>query len=260
MALVAELNARSVVLSTLLGTDPPEMAVRNLLRVTGLFELSPGTVRTALTRMVQRGELTTDGSGRYRLAGALLARQRRQQQSRAASRVPWSGAWHLAVVTGPARSAAERAAFRGAMRTLRYGELREGTWLRPDNLPADRSPAARDTVAAHCDWFRAHPGSDDAELAGRLWPLGEWAHAATTLRRQMAPLARRLERGDTSALAEGFVVSAAVLRHFQADPLLPDELLPRSWPGAALRRDYRSYDDAYRRLLAGWLMSEDGEP
>ena len=43
--------------------------------------------------------------------------------------------------------------------------------------------------------------------------------------------------------------SAAVLRHFQADPLLPEELLPRGWPGRALREDYDRFDLAHRALL-----------
>jgi phenylacetic acid degradation operon negative regulatory protein len=48
-------------------------------------------------------------------------------------------------------------------------------------------------------------------------------------------------------------VSAAVLRHFQADPLLPEELLPREWPGTALRAEYDRFDDAYRAVLRDWF-------
>jgi phenylacetic acid degradation operon negative regulatory protein len=252
------LNARSVVLSTLLGTEPPRMAVRNLLRVTELFGIPEGTVRTALTRMVQRGDLTTDGDGTYRLGEALVARQERQRASQAADRVPWSGSWRLAVVTRDGRAAAERADLRQAMRELRLAERREGVWLRPDNLPADRLPTARRSVDGQCSWFVAHPDADDVELAARLWDLDGWAATATGLRRRVAGLTRAVEAGDVGALAEGFVVSAAVLRHFQADPLLPDELLPRTWPGGRLRADYDRYDRAYRGLLLTWLVGEDG--
>jgi phenylacetic acid degradation operon negative regulatory protein len=44
-----------------------------------------------------------------------------------------------------------------------------------------------------------------------------------------------------------------VLRHFQADPLLPEELLPRGWPGAALRTEYDRFDAAYRALLRDYF-------
>ena len=47
-----------------------------------LFDISEGTVRTALLRMAAAGELiAVDGS--YELAGALLERQSRQDRSRA---------------------------------------------------------------------------------------------------------------------------------------------------------------------------------
>jgi phenylacetic acid degradation operon negative regulatory protein len=248
------------VLSTLLGTDPPRMAVRNLLRVTQLFGLSEGTVRTALTRMVQRGDVETDGDGVYRLGGPLVARQSRQRASQAADRSAWSGWWRLAAVTADGRVASERAELRRSMVALRLAERREGVWLRPDNLPADRLPAARRLVDAQCEWYSAHPDGDDAELAARLWDLDGWSATALDLRRSVARLTTAVEGGDTGALAEGFVVSAAVLRHFQADPLLPDELLPRGWPGARLRADYDRYDRAYRGLLLQWLVGEDGGP
>jgi phenylacetic acid degradation operon negative regulatory protein len=44
-------------------------------------------------------------------------------------------------------------------------------------------------------------------------------------------------------------VSAAVLRHLLADPLLPEELLPAGWPGAELRALYDDFDTRYREVL-----------
>jgi phenylacetic acid degradation operon negative regulatory protein len=46
-----------------------------------------------------------------------------------------------------------------------------------------------------------------------------------------------------------------VLRHLQADPLLPAELLPARWPGSALRADYDRYDAAYRSTLRAWFRA-----
>jgi len=256
VALVADrspLNARSVVLSTLLGTDPPRMHVRRLLRVTDLFGLPQGTVRTALTRMTQRGDLTTDGNGSYALARHLVERQIRQRQSRGAEQVAWSGRWSLLVVTAESRSPDVRVELRRAMGLLRFAEQREGVWLRPDNLPHDRQPEAHGAVDRQCDRYLAHPAVDDAQLAATLWDLEAWAASAGELRREMAALVIRLEAGDTAALAPGFVASADVLRLFQADPLLPDELHDRHWPGRRLRADYDRYDRAYRDLLWHWL-------
>jgi phenylacetic acid degradation operon negative regulatory protein len=53
-------------------------------------------------------------------------------------------------------------------------------------------------------------------------------------------------------LAPGFVLSAAVLRHLQADPLLPTALLPGDWPAADLRATYTGWDHNYRAVLRAW--------
>jgi phenylacetic acid degradation operon negative regulatory protein len=61
-----------------------------------------------------------------------------------------------------------------------------------------------------------------------------------------------LSPDTASALAPGFELSASVLRHLQADPLLPEELLPPSWPGGRLRADYDRWDARYRTTLRAW--------
>ncbi|MYS54788.1 PaaX domain-containing protein, C- domain protein, partial [Streptomyces sp. SID6013] len=66
----------------------------------------------------------------------------------------------------------------------------------------------------------------------RLWPLDDWADTARALLAHV-DLARR-PAGRLTAFA-------AVVRHLLADPVLPAELLPPHWPGAALRDAYARY-------------------
>jgi phenylacetic acid degradation operon negative regulatory protein len=263
------LTTRSVLASTLLGTRPPRLPVGRLVRAGALFGVAEGTVRTALSRMAAAGEVEAV-DGWYRLSGRLVERQQRQDASRSAARlVPWSGRWWMAVVRAARRPAAERARLRAAMTTLRFGELREGVWLRPANLDPERSPAAGAALAEQCHRFdvdsphgpqgspqgpRGSPQDESAAgLAASLWDLAGWAARARALERALDALVGTLERHDPAALAPGFVLSAAVLRHFQADPLLPDELLPSDWPGDDLRQHYDRYDRAYGALLAEWF-------
>src|SRR6202453_1286309 len=82
------LTARSVLASALLGMDPPELPVAQLVRLTGLFGISANGARVALSRMVAAGEVTTDGSGTYRLTGHLQDRQARQSASRSGATAP----------------------------------------------------------------------------------------------------------------------------------------------------------------------------
>ena len=252
------LTARSVIASTLLGTSPPQLPGWLLVRAGALFGIAEGTVRTALSRMVAAGELSAD-DGTYALAGPLLARQARQDESRRAAVAAsgWDGAWTMAVVHGDPRSAAQRGELRAAAAALRLAELREGVWLRPENLEPDRLPASSAVLAAQCARLTARPDDPDpAALAARLWDLDGWAVRAAALRARMDGVVAALEAGDTAALAPGFVLSASVLRLTQADPLLPEALLPAGWPGGALRAEYDRYDAAYQALLGAWFRAQ----
>jgi phenylacetic acid degradation operon negative regulatory protein len=254
------LSARSVVLSTLLGTTPPRLPGRLLVALAGEFGIAEGTTRVALSRMVDRDELgNVDGT--YHLAGPLLERHDRQERSRRPGGASdgWDGDWELRVVRGGARRAAERAELRRALVLLGLAELREGTWLRPANLDPDRLPARRALVDTATDAFAARPGEPVA-LAARLWPLDSWAAEAGRLQRQMAAVTDRMDQDDRAALVPGFELSAAVLRHLLADPVLPAPLAPPAWPADGLRTSYDAYDDAYRRLLRRFFRQVRDSP
>jgi phenylacetic acid degradation operon negative regulatory protein len=240
--------------STLLGTEPPVLPARALVRAGAVFGFSEGTVRTALSRMAGAGELVHHREGRYELAGHLVERQERQRASRAAPSGSWDGTWELHVVDQAGRTSSERAELRRAAASLRLTELRDGVWLRPANLDPTRAPSARAVVEAQCRRFVCQTGGEE-RLVGDLWDLESWSSEAGRLRREMAVLGRRFDTGQVDVLRDGFLLSAAVLRHLNLDPLLPWELLPRRWEGARLRRDYDEWDRRYRELLAGWLRA-----
>jgi phenylacetic acid degradation operon negative regulatory protein len=255
------LSARSVVASTLLGVDPPVLPGRLLVRAGELFGIAEGTTRVALSRLVAAGELQAE-DGRYRLVGPLLERQTRQSASRHPRVRRWSGDWVVAVVAADRRDAATRVALREAARRLALAELREGVWVRPDNLDPDRLPAARAVVEDQCRLFvgpLSGPGGPDgaAALAATLWDLDGWAARAGELRAELADLLPGLERDDAGVLAPAFVCSAAVLRHLLADPQLPDALVPDRWPGAALRAEYDRYDAEFKRAWRAWFRAQD---
>lgn len=241
------LTARSVLLSVLLGTDPPRLPVNLLVRTTGLFGIAEGTTRTALSRMATAGEVATD-DGWYSLASPrLLERRSRQEASRHPVEAHWDGRWHQAVVLPGRRPAAERARLRSALGAGRLAELREGIWLRPTNVARPAGPDVSGVT-----WSATVPDDPDA-VAQMLWDLPAWAVTAAELSTELAGLTPALEAGDRRPLADGFVLSAAVLRHLQADPLLPADLLPPDWPGNALRHDYDRFDTAYRSVLRSWF-------
>lgn len=233
--------------SGLLGLDPPETGVADLIRLAALFDINENRARVALSRMVTAGEASNDGNGRYRLTGPLLQRQARQQVSLKGAVTPWDGAWTTIVLTEASTDGVARTKRRRALRESRLAELREGVWIRPDNVGVDLP-----------DWFppgiRRIEGTidgDPAVLVGELWNLPRWSSEARDLLGRLDAM----EPVDSSVLAPGFVLAASVLRHLQADPLLPSELLPDDWPGSELRAVYDEWDRRYRRQLSAWYRS-----
>ena len=252
------LTARSVLASALLGSEPPELPVARLVALAGLFAVNANRARVALSRMAAAGEVVAVGDSTYRLAGALLERQERQRSSlHPPVTTTWQGGWTLAVVTATGDGQSERAARRRALARARFAEWREGVWIRPDNLPTDALRAI--PGVERVDGHLAMEPSAARALVTVIWPLDAWATRADDLVRRLALVTPAISTGDAGALAPGFVVSAAVLRHLQADPLLPHALEPDGWPGHDLRDRYGPWDAAYRELLRHWHRDETAQ-
>ncbi len=216
---LARMTARSVVLSVLLGAHPAWATASDLVRLTTDFGIKEATLRVALTRMVSAGDLIRSADG-YRLSDRLLARQRRQDEAMRPRTRAWRGHWHLVIVTSVGTDPRTRAALRNTMYDKRFAELREGVWMRPDNLDLELVP----DVAARVRVLQARDDAS-AALAGQLWDLTEWAGVGHRLLREF---------GQATDMPGRFVVAAAMVRHLDTDPILPDELLPPDWPGAAV--------------------------
>lgn len=249
------LTARSVIASLLLGMRPPRLEGARLVRWCGLFGISEGTARVALSRMVERGELRA-AAGLYELRGRVRARQPAQDWSLDPELVDAGGQWRMAIVDGAARRASERAALRDSMRRLRMAETREGVWARPANLPRAAAPDdAWDVVDAQCAWWTARPDGDPQVLADRLFGPRAWAERAGALASRLRSVTDAIGAGDDSVLADAFTVGAASLAHVRADPMLPAELCGPDWPGPALRDAYRDYRQAFGAAVREWFRA-----
>ena len=220
------MTARSVVLSVLLGAHPAWASASELIRLTADFGIRETTLRVALTRMVSGGDLIRSADG-YRLSDRLLARQRRQDDAMRPRVRAWHGGWIMLIVTAVGTDARTRATLRTTMHHKRFGELREGVWMRPDNVGLELDPG----VAARVRVLKARDDAP-AQLAGQLWDLPTWADTGHRLLDEMA---------CATDVPGQFVVAAAMVRHLLTDPVLPAELLPADWPGAGLRAAYHDF-------------------
>ncbi|OBK69256.1 PaaX family transcriptional regulator C-terminal domain-containing protein, partial [Mycolicibacterium fortuitum] len=156
-----------------------------------------------------------------------LNRQRRQDDAIDPRLRAYDGQWLTLVITSVGTDARTRASLRNTLQQFRFGELREGVWMRPDNL----EQALPEEITGRVRLL--HTRDDDpAGLAAELWDLPGWRRTGEQLLDEMTAAADVPGR---------FVAAAGIVRHLLADPVLPDELLPDNWPGAHLRRAYNDF-------------------
>jgi phenylacetic acid degradation operon negative regulatory protein len=241
------LTARSVLVSALLGEEPPRLPVAQLVRIAAAFDINENRARVALSRMAANVEVQPSDGVYELISKPLLARQQRQRDSRAGQTKPWKGDWLIAIVGPQPATAEQRARRRIDLHRARFAEYRDGVWVRPNNLGG--VPMRTDVHVVVGATASSEPDQPD-ELSfscsvPRLWDLVAWATRAQRL-------LTRLDQVDPTQpanLATGFVLSASCLRHFQLDPLLPTDLLPSDWPGPKLREKYSAWDRKYRAQL-----------
>jgi phenylacetic acid degradation operon negative regulatory protein len=221
------LTARSAILSLLLGTHPPSATASELIDWGRQVAINDSAVRAALTRMVAVGDLHRE-NGTYALSDRLLERQRRQDESMEVPVGPWDGRWLVAAVVSTGKDPASRMRLRRAMLDAHFGELREGVWLRPDNLQW-RPP---DELTADLELLGARPERDPVELARELFSPHRWAATGHDL---------LTHAGRATTPHDRLTAVATIVRHLTHDPLLPADLLPPGWPGDALRRTYEDF-------------------
>jgi phenylacetic acid degradation operon negative regulatory protein len=247
---VRPFNSRSLVLSVLLGLPTPRLDGRAALRLAELFSIAPGTMRTALSRMVAAGELAAS-DGWYELHGErLLARKRAQDIGRRPAAEAWDGSWWVVTVSAPARALTARRDFRAAMTNARMGELRPDTWLRPANLAA---PIVVDNTIVVGG---ALSGIQPDDLVARLWDLDAMAGRSAELLEEVDTGAALLRSQGSAALPRTMLIAAAVVRFLRLEPLLPPVLTPPDWPVESLRDRYADFDRAYGRVLREALATQ----
>ncbi|MFV8053802.1 PaaX family transcriptional regulator C-terminal domain-containing protein [Mycobacterium sp. 48b] len=226
MPVLTRMTARSVVLSVLLGAHPAWASAAELVRLTADFDIREPTLRVALTRMVSAGDLIRSEDG-YRLSERLLIRQRRQDAAIDPKLREYDGQWLTLVITSVGTDARTRASLRNTLQQSRFGELREGVWMRPDNLDQVLSQE----ITGRVRLLHARDG-DPAGLVATLWDLPGWRRTGEQLLAEMA---------DATDVPGRFVAAAGIVRHLLSDPVLPEGMLPDNWPGAALRKTYNDF-------------------
>lgn len=243
------MKPRSLILDLLSVTDPTPLRAASALRAARVFGLKENTVRVALNRLVQGGYLDATGEGserRYTLSARSRVLNRHILAAQSLRSRPWRGGWIGIISWAPGTGRAPRDRFRDALRVLKLANLRPGVWVRPDNLDLSLEEVLREFgFKQEVLWMRGelNHGGEEAALAARLFDIARRARAIDRACRDLETSLARLEGLDEErALAESFAVGGRAIKVMFEDPLLPRQLLPRSWRGDDLRKLFDRYD------------------
>ena len=222
--------------------------------------LSDGLVRTAMSRLATDGWLERVKVGRnsfYRLADKGRDTFRQASEQIYTLRSPlWGGHFDMLLLDG-----GDREATKATMESAGFGMAAPGLWLAPAGavLPELAGGALRFEAGGDLASNRA--------LAARSWPLDATAQAYRRFLAAFEPLAAALDSGvrlsDLDALVARILLIHEYRRIVLRDPVLPADILPEDWPGAAARSLCAAI---YRHVLPGserWLdenaSDENGE-
>ena len=235
-------------------------------------------VRSCLRRLVGEGLFTRDGTGQravyrptdagMRALGALGARAL-QAHAQDAARDGWDGRWHLVAFAIPEARRTSRDALRDHLGLLGGAAIHNGLYVSPHpwdkdvHATAEALGVAEHVTLAVTDELDVGGETDPTTLAARLWPLAALADRYRAfvdrwsgVLDQLGSMQRHSEQLPDSAFLPGsLAIGLAYRACFDADPLLPAELLPQPWPGRAARDLLVS-----SRKLALRIRADDGRP
>jgi phenylacetic acid degradation operon negative regulatory protein len=244
---------------TLLGTYVRPYGARvwsgGLVELLGEFGFSDGAARVALTRLVRRGLLARERSGRlvhYRLTARcdrLLAEGDGRIFALGELGVTDSDGWTVLWHQIPEQRRLERARLARRLRFLGFGSMQDSVWVSPHDHCAEVGALLSELgVSGSAVVFVARLGFAEGlgAMVSRAWDLSGLAARYEAFDAEFSPYRRRGVRLDDR---EAFLVRTRLMHLFRGfpslDPELPDGAgsVPR-----ARGRAVRTFQVLYERL------------
>jgi phenylacetic acid degradation operon negative regulatory protein len=229
-----------------------EIWVGSLIRIAAQFGLSEQAVRSALSRMSQKGWLKVRRVGNRPYYGPtartrrLLEEGERRIFRRGAD--PWDRQWRILVYSIPERKREIRTELRKQLAWLGYGPLSSGSWICPHEVSADLGDLFdRLGIASFIETFTAaHTGHSTAQdLAARCWDLAGINRRYEQFLMKWEPMFEAFQQRDSVPDSECFVQRFMLIHEYRKfffiDPELPTELLPYRWHGRRARELFHAF-------------------
>lgn len=229
------------------------------------FGVSDAAARTTLSRLTARNLLVQTKNGRrtfYTLsprAEAVLADGAHRIFGFGPTGAAWNGDWTIVMYSVAEKDRRLRNALRSRLKWNGLAALYDAVWLAPRNRVADVMAILEElqlttaTVAHVTDVFP--PGDQPLQSAWDIAALAQEYGAFIDLAERLLEEYRAGSMSPDLALVGRTTLTEAWRSLREADPDLPDQLLPQEWPRA---QAWRLFDDAYSTLgaLAGRRVAD----
>jgi phenylacetic acid degradation operon negative regulatory protein len=242
-----------------------------LIRLLASFGVNERAVRTTVFRLTRehwlRGEqvgrrshYTLTESGRRRFEAAF-------RKIYAASAGAWDGRWCLVIESGDWMPAARRRALRDELAWMGFGRFAGGVMAHPaiddDAVAAilQEHKAETHVLVMHATADRAWPAAALGDVVKHAWDLERLERDYLAFLERFRPILQVFQRHSEGKLdpEQCFMVRTLLIHEYRRvmlrDPLLPEQLLPRHWPGSAARLLCRDVYRITQRLTEQHLMA-----
>lgn len=221
--------------------------VGSLIELLAPFGVNDRLLRTCVYRLAQEGWLVANRDGRrsaYAILPQALPRfERANGRIFAPLSVHWDGNWTLLLSASAKVDAPLRAALRKELLWEGYSMMAQGVFAHPAGNPEVLEEIVQ-RVGAEGKLFvcsaRALPGVSTRPLPELIedgWDLTEVVGGYHRFIEQFSPLQALLQRDAELAPEQAFVIRTLLIHAYRRvqlhDPMLPIELLPEPWLGAA---------------------------
>jgi phenylacetic acid degradation operon negative regulatory protein len=249
-----------------------------LIRLLASFGINERAVRTTVFRLTREHWLRGEQVGRRSHYTLTDSGQRRFE---AAFRKiygvqpgDWDGRWCLVVESGERLSGAKRKALRDELAWIGFGRFAPGVLAHPtidsESVMAILSEhrAASQVLLMHATFDGEGDGSALSDTIRAAWDLERLERDYRAFLGRFEPVLQALETQAARQLdpEQCFMVRTLLIHEYRRvvlrDPLLPDQLLPADWPGAAARTLCRGLYQMTQRMtekhLTATLQTPDG--
>jgi len=266
-----KLRAKSIIITVYGDSIAPHggtVWLGSFIRLAESLGLNQRLVRTSVFRLAKEKWLVSEQIGRKSFYSLTASGRRRFEHAYRRiydePQAQWEGGWQIALTTSGKLSPAQRDALRKDLLWEGFGVIAPGVLAHPSDSSASLMDILHENevhemvVVMQARTLGAISSRPLQELVRDCWNLKTIALDYQRFIKRFQPVMRSLTAAEAIDPEQCFVVRTLLMHEFRRvllrDPQLPQQLLPKDWPGEPARRMCRELYSATQCGAEQYLM------